>query len=539
MYVSSMQDKELKNRVRAFTGTFIVMISPVLLAIVLKKVNLTGAGKYEGGIWMLEVLVGLVQTRFPHLAAVTLLMGIVPFLCVMVSEACDILPPLSYVAPRLKALTKVLVFVANVSLMILGCGILLLFHKNPLLVVTFCSTMLIGVMVVNIVVVVIGYCSCDRGTEDDTAGNHSELEHLLEFSAGITVMMFLVLEGVVLEGLLRNSQGQAVFLGAAAQPRSAPTPSAAQGQETFLGGTLLISFVTTAFGVSLMNVWTVFGTAPRPWTPPSELEPEPEARAATESVREMGSASASSSKHAEAPMAEPPQPKRHQTSPKSKSKTVTLTATLPWCLNFVLHAVPVAAVLVLITLEVLPHAFKPAVWLPFFSPAIVLLVLLARCSCEEDSSNSKEDQGQAGRGGQVEIQMAPPAEQIGSSSGSVPSDPGKAAQLPEDKGKESDDEKQPTDKPASMELTKVAFTGFLAVAVPSVTNAFVGIPSIVFVLSTSATVLMGLLWRLLTTHEAKAEPPSYVLKAANHASFFAHLFILFAGVAFWVMAVNV
>lgn len=87
-----LQDKELRNRVRAFTGAFIVMISPVLLAIVLKKVNLTGAGKHQG-IRMLELLVGLVQTSFPHLAAVTLLLGILPFLCVMISEACNSLPP--------------------------------------------------------------------------------------------------------------------------------------------------------------------------------------------------------------------------------------------------------------------------------------------------------------------------------------------------------------------------------------------------------------------------------------------------------------
>jgi hypothetical protein len=207
-----------------------------------------------------------------------------------------------------------------------------------------------------------------------------------------------------------------------------------------------------------------------------------------------------------------PQPKRQQTSPKSKSKTVTLTATLPWCLNFILHAVPVAAVLVLITLEVLPHKLKPAVWLPFFPPATVLLMLLARWSSEEDSSDP----------------------------GSASLDPGKGkAQQPEDEDNEPEDEKQPTDKPAPLELTKVAFTGFLAVALPSVTNASVGNPAIVFVLSTAATVLMGLLWRLLTTHEAEAEPPSYVLKAANHASFGAHLCILIAGVAFWVMAVNV
>jgi len=151
-------------------------------------------------------------------------------------------------------------------------------------------------------------------------------------------MMFLVLECVVLEGLLRNSQGQAVFLCAAQPP--APTPSTAQqGQETFLGGTLLISFFTTAFGVSLMNIWTVFGTAPRPWTPPSE--PEPEAGAAncgSTSVHKKGSGS---SKCAEAILTSPfgavppapvlellAEPERHQTGPKKVEKSENI-CTIP------------------------------------------------------------------------------------------------------------------------------------------------------------------------------------------------------------------
>jgi len=62
---------KLKNRVRAFTGAFVVMVSPMLLAIVLNKVNLMGAGKYQG-IRMLQVFVDFVQGWFPHLAAATL-----------------------------------------------------------------------------------------------------------------------------------------------------------------------------------------------------------------------------------------------------------------------------------------------------------------------------------------------------------------------------------------------------------------------------------------------------------------------------------
>ncbi|PWZ09460.1 hypothetical protein Zm00014a_041960 [Zea mays] len=349
--------EKLKNRVRAFTGAFVVMISPVLLAIVLKKVSLTGTGgRYQGRIRLraLEAFVDLVQRRFAHLAAVTLQMGIMPFLCVMVAEACASLPPLSYVAPRLVAACRVLVFLSNLLLMALGCGILLLFHSNALLVLTICSAMALGVAAVQIRYLCRGVA--DAGATDDAEAEeyHSKLEQLLELSAGMTVMMFLVLEFVALESLLRNTrQGQAVKRG-----------------QTFLGVALLVSFMASTLGVSLMNVWT---------------------------------------------------------TPHVISGCVVLTAEFMRVLNFSFHALPIAAVVVLITLDVLPHAWKLAVWLPFFPLVIVLLVLLAR----------------------------------------------------------------------------------------------------------AATVLLGLLWRLLT-HEA--EPPSCVLQAANHASFSAHMSIFLAGIAFWVMA---
>lgn len=278
----------------------------------------------------------------------------------------------------------------------------------------------------------------DAGAADDAEAEeyHSKLEQLLELSAGMTVMMFLVLEFVALESLLRNTrQGQAVKRG-----------------QTFLGVALLVSFMASTLGVSLMNVWT---------------------------------------------------------TPHVISGCVVLTAEFMRVLNFSFHALPIAAVVVLITLDVLPHAWKLAVWLPFFPLVIVLLVLLARYSRE---AMKQQEPAARGRGKQG-------PEATGSSTASDPSSSG---------------EKKPDDpKPASLELTKVAFTGFLAVAVPSVTSASFCVPSAFFVLFSAATVLLGLLWRLLT-HEA--EPPSCVLQAANHASFSAHMSIFLAGIAFWVMA---
>lgn len=430
-----------------------VMISPVLLAIVLKKVNLTGVAKYKG-IRMLEVLVDFVQGRFAHLAAVTLQIGIMPFLCVMISEACASLPPLSYIAPRLLAASKVLVFVSNYLLMALGCGVLLLFHKKALLVISFCSIMAIIVIVLHI----IWYCSCVNGADNaggtEDAEYHSKLEQSLEFSAGITAMMFLVLECVALEGLLRNSQGQAA--GCLPQP-PALVPSKATAankeQEIFVGATLFISFFTSAFGVSLMNVWT---------------------------------------------------------TPLVFSNSEVLTTAFMMGLNLTLQALPSTAVVILVTVEVLPLTWKPAVWLPLLPSIVVLLVLLARCSCGDDTT--PQTGGASVGGGATTTDSA----------SSHPDEP----QLP------NDPEEQ---KPAPLELTKVAFTGMLAVSVLSITNASLGMASKFFVFFTATSVLLGLLWRLLT-HEAK--PSAAVLKAANHASFFAHAFFFCAVVAFWVMAVN-
>jgi len=469
-----IETDKLKNRIRAFTGSFVVMISPVLLAIVLKKVNLSGAGKYQG-VRFLEVFIDFVQGCFPHLAAATLQVGILPFLCVMMSEPCA-----SYITPRLLAASKVLLFVSNILLMVLGCGILLLIHKQAWLVLLLCSIMAVGVIAFHI----ISWCCCGNNVTEDDEGYHSKLEHLLELAAGVTVMMFLVLEVVALEGLLRNSQGQAGLL---LQPLLAPAPSEGPSptgkgpqNETFLGGTLLISFIFSTVGAFLMNVWT---------------------------------------------------------TPHVCNKNVVSTTEFVRGLSILFQALPITAVVILITLDVLPHAWKPAVWLPVLPPFIVLLVLLARDHSGDGTQPKLKEEGQAGGGGPEGGVAAAAAGEAPGVAGSSSSDLSEACQQmePQDHKKSNELDLPEDQKPAPLELTKLAFTGFLAVAMPSVTNASVGIPSIFFVLFTATTVLLGLLWRLLT-HEAK--PSEAVLKAANHASFFAHTFISFAGVAFWVMAVS-
>ena len=141
----------------------------------------------------------------------------------MMSEPCA-----SYIAPRLLAASKVLLFVSNILLMVLGCGILLLIHKEAWLVLSLCSIMAVSVIAFHI----ISWRCCANNVTEDDEGYHSKLEHFVELAAGVTVMMFLVLEVVALEGLLRNNQGQAGLL--MPQPLLSPAPSegpTAKGQQ--------------------------------------------------------------------------------------------------------------------------------------------------------------------------------------------------------------------------------------------------------------------------------------------------------------------
>lgn len=96
---------------------------------------------------------------------------------------------------------------------------------------------------------------------------------------------------------------------------------------------------------------------------------------------------------------------------------------------------------------------------------------------------------------------------------------------------------------ASLELTKVTFTGFLAVAVPTFSNTPVGISTRGFVALSAAAVMSDLGWRLLMTGRMdrtvrRMTPSPAMVSVANVASLCAHLCVAAAVLPFATLAVN-
>lgn len=90
-------------------------------------------------------------------------------------------------------------------------------------------------------------------------------------------------------------------------------------------------------------------------------------------------------------------------------------------------------------------------------------------------------------------------------------------------------------KPASLELTKVTFTGFLAVSIPSISKGSVTMYAECFLHLAAAAVVSGLVWRLLT-HYKKSQ--TTVATVADIASFCTHLCVAVAVIPFTIMAGN-
>lgn len=110
----------------------------------------------------------------------------------------------------------------------------------------------------------------------------------------------------------------------------------------------------------------------------------------------------------------------------------------------------------------------------------------------------------------------------------------------ESRGKKQHDEES---KPASLELTKVTFTGFLAVSIATISNASPSKLTGYFLLLSSMAIGFGLSWRLLSQDNTKSSlkgcvSKAHVASAANLASFCAHLCIVVATILFVVMAGN-
>ncbi|XP_062198255.1 uncharacterized protein LOC133900969 [Phragmites australis] len=90
-------------------------------------------------------------------------------------------------------------------------------------------------------------------------------------------------------------------------------------------------------------------------------------------------------------------------------------------------------------------------------------------------------------------------------------------------------------KPASLELTKVTFTGFLAVSIPRIRNGSLNKCTHWFILLAASAIASGLVWRLFT-HVRPVD--NKVVATANIASFCTHLCIVIAAIPFAVMAGN-
>ncbi|XBI23418.1 hypothetical protein VPH35_051978 [Triticum aestivum] len=96
-------------------------------------------------------------------------------------------------------------------------------------------------------------------------------------------------------------------------------------------------------------------------------------------------------------------------------------------------------------------------------------------------------------------------------------------------------------RPASLELTKATFTGFLAVSVSAISNASPSKLTRFFLLLSSMAIGFGLSWRLLSQINIRSGlagcvSSAHVASAAKLASFCAHLCIVIATVLFVVMA---
>uniref|UniRef100_A0A0E0JI57 Uncharacterized protein n=1 Tax=Oryza punctata TaxID=4537 RepID=A0A0E0JI57_ORYPU len=83
-------------------------------------------------------------------------------------------------------------------------------------------------------------------------------------------------------------------------------------------------------------------------------------------------------------------------------------------------------------------------------------------------------------------------------------------------------------KPASLELSKVTFTGFLAVAIPAIKNGSPSKSTHWFLIFASSAIVSGFSWRLLTHAKMRT--------SVNVASFCTHLCIVIATVPFTMMA---
>ncbi|KAL5227372.1 hypothetical protein ABZP36_015637 [Zizania latifolia] len=412
----------MKKRVRAFTEGVVLMVSPLLLAVALKQADLNSKRNR------------VLRIGIAPLAAAALEAGLLQFICLCLSEL-----PCDRIASLLFRASKLLVHLCALLLMVLAYGILLLIDVDKYL-----YYYLAGLVLVLLVPLTVWCCYLSTRNEDerDHRGDGA-LENSVDFSAAVTALLFLGLEGLAMQ---RQSS------------------AARQELQGLFTASLDFTYFTCAVGVFFM----LMGTVP-------VLKTDHRNRA-------------------------------HM------------------YLDIAL-AIAIAVVVVLIAAAPL----KELTWLVFVPLILSFLVWMYWVLVASDVKPRQvlpvaDEERQPGQVHPVADEEHQPRQVL-----AVADEEHQPRQAPA----VADQQQKPA--AASLELTKVTFTGFLAVAVPTFSNTPAGSATRGFVLLSGAAVMSGLGWRLLTHWTA---PPRAVTTAAKTASFLAHVCVAIAVIPFAILASN-
>jgi hypothetical protein len=192
------------------------MVCPVLLSFVLKKVDLTANRSKQ------------TMDSISPIGALTLEAGILPFIGLCLSTV------LGERLPWLVLASKVFIHLCVILLMVLAFVIMLLISKSNIV----CLSIWIPVVVFILVLLFYNSMQDEVHDNDDDAtksADHRKLENSVDFSASVTALLFLGLEGLALEG----------------------QASAIKGLDAHLSASLVVSFATCVLGVVVMLVGTV------------------------------------------------------------------------------------------------------------------------------------------------------------------------------------------------------------------------------------------------------------------------------------------
>uniref|UniRef100_A0A0E0MVY0 Uncharacterized protein n=1 Tax=Oryza rufipogon TaxID=4529 RepID=A0A0E0MVY0_ORYRU len=206
----------MRKRVQAFTEGVVLMVCPVLLAVSLKKADLksNGNGSLVGG-------------GISLLAAITLEAGLLAVLFLGINDSL----PASH--GLLLRASKLLVHLCALLLMALAFVILLLIDMDRHM---YC---LAGLVLAPLVPFTLFRCyrsARDGGDDHAEGGGAAALAPLVDFSAAVTTLLFLGLEGLALEG---------------------QSSAACRGMERLFTASLGVTYLTCVLGVFVMLVGTV------------------------------------------------------------------------------------------------------------------------------------------------------------------------------------------------------------------------------------------------------------------------------------------